>query len=96
MINKYVTLIDNELTINTANDTSISYISNNILIPDPENKNTENTSNTKNVPILDLNDILSIKEYIDTIKNGSLPPMSLDQHLLIKVLQEKFNNFIYN
>ena len=92
-------------SITTTNASTSSNIStsdlneNNEMITVNENENpsnTENTSNTENVPILDPNDIPSIQECIDTIKDGSLPPISLGQHPSTKVLQEKFNNFMYN
>ena len=92
-------------SITTTNASTSSNVStsdlneNNEMITVNENENpsnTENTSNTENVPILDPNDIPSIQECIDTIKDGSLPPISLGQHPSTKVLQEKFNNFMYN
>merc|ERR1712151_186383 len=68
-----------------SHDTPASFTSN-VPISDPdENANATNvpinemhTSNS--VPILDPNNVPSIQECIDTIKNGSLPPISLDQH----------------
>ena len=62
--------------------------------------NTENNNeiqiNAKNLPISDLSETPSIKEYLNTIKFGFSPPVPFDHHPTTNILQDKFNYFIYN
>jgi len=85
---------NNEIEINAEN-VSISEPTTDTLNTDNENNN-QIEMNAENVSISDPSEIPSIKEWLNTIKSSSSPPISFDQHPTTKILQNKYNDFIYN
>ena len=84
----------NENEINTEN-ILISVLTTNTLNTNHKN-NYQIEMNAKNVSISDPCETPSIKECLNTIKSGSSPPVSFNQHLSTKIIQDKFNNIMYN
>ena len=87
-------------TLNTKNEIEMN--AENVLIsaPTTDTLNTDNENNnqiemnTENISISNISKIPSIKEYLNTMKSSSLLPVSFDQHLTTKIIQDRFNDFM--
>ena len=89
-----IPVTDNVSTSNEMNIENEMNIKNEMNIENENNNEIQ--MNAENVPISDLSEIPSIKEYLNTIKSGSSPPASFNHHLTTKILHDKFNDFMYN